>query len=145
MSGFSVHLDIVSLEETLFSEQVKFVSVRGEMGELGIHPGHAPLLTTIKPGQVIVQKQNGDEELFFVSGGMLEVQPSIVTILADVASRAEDLDEARAIQAEEKARANLANKQSDIDYSRALAELAEASAQIRAISELKRQLKRGRK
>ncbi len=145
MSAFTVHLDIVSLESTIFSGLVKHFSVRGDMGELGIYPGHAPLLTGIKPGQVTVITQKDEEELFYVSGGMLEVQPSYVTILADVAMRAQDIDEARALKAEEEARKILAKKQSDFDYSRALSELAEASAQIRAISELKKKLKRTRR
>lgn len=144
MSDNTVHLDIVSLEATIFSGPVQHFSVRGDMGELGIYPGHTALLTAIKPGQVAVTLENGEEELFYVSGGTLEVQPRHVTILADTAMRAQDLDEARAVKAEEDARRHLAQKQSELDYSLALAELAEASAQIRAISEVKRKLKRVR-
>jgi F-type H+-transporting ATPase subunit epsilon len=115
------------------------------MGELGIYPGHAPLLTTVKPGQVAVTLQDDNEELYYVSGGMLEIQPNYVTILADVAMRAQDIDEARALKAEEDARALLANKQGELDYSKALSELAEASAQVRAIAELKKKLKHTRR
>ena len=145
MAESTIQLDIVSLETTLFGGPVKHFIVRGELGELGIYPGHTPLLTSLKPGQIVVTLPDGSEDLFYVSGGMLEVQPHAVTVLADVAMHARDIDEAQAIKVEQDMRQALTNKQSELDYSRALSELAEASAQIRAISELKRKLTRARK
>ncbi len=145
MSEAVIQLDIVSLEAIIFSGEVAHLSARGELGELGIYPGHTPLLTSLKPGQIVVTLPDGKEDLFYVSGGMLEVQPGKVVVLADVAMHARDLDEAQAIKVEQDTRQALANKHSELDYSRALSELAEASAQIRAISELKRKLNRARK
>ena len=120
------------------------VFITGEMGELGIAPGHAPLLTSLKPGNVYVRRpggQAGKDDVFYVSGGMLEVQPFVVTVLADTALRADDIDEAAALAAKELAEKKLADKISDIDFSKATAELAEAMAQIRAVQKLKKQAK----
>ena len=114
----------------------------GIIGDLGIAPGHAPLLTQLSPGPVRVVTKDGDEEVFYVSGGILEVQPKMVTILADTAVRAHDLDEAAAEEARKNAETNLHNQQSEIDYSTAAAHLAEAAAQIRAIRQLKNKLGR---
>ena len=138
--AMTVHCDIVSAENEIFSGLVEMVIAHGAMGDLGIAPGHAPLLTQLEPGPVRVIKQNGEEEVYYVSGGMLEVQPKVVTVLADTALRADDVNEAAAQQAMEDARKALHNQQSDIDYSTAAAQLAEAAAQLRTIQQLKRKL-----
>jgi F-type H+-transporting ATPase subunit epsilon len=136
--GISVHCDIVSAEEQIYSGLVELVVAAGEMGDLGIAPGHAPLMTKLNPGPVRVIKQGGEEEVFYVSGGYLEAQPSVVTILADSAERAGDLDEAAAMEAKKEAERELANQSGDFDYSRAAAQLAEASARLRAVQQLRR-------
>jgi F-type H+-transporting ATPase subunit epsilon len=135
--AMTLHVDIVSAEAEIFSGTATMVFAPAEMGEVGITPRHAPLLTRLKPGEVRVQVQNGDEEIFFVSGGMLEVQPHVVTVLADTAIRAHDLDEAMALEAKERAERMLADKGADIDYARAQAELAESVAQLAAIRKLR--------
>jgi F-type H+-transporting ATPase subunit epsilon len=137
--AMTVHVDVVSAEEALFSGIAEVVVVPGEMGELGIYPRHAPLLTRIKPGSVRIKVPNQDkEELIYVSGGMLEVQPSVVTILADTAIRGADLDEARALEAKRAAEEAIRNRTSDMDYAQAQAELAEAIAQLHAIQQLRK-------
>lgn len=133
-----MQLDIVSAEKELFHGVVKFLSVTGSVGELGIHPGHTALLTALKPGQVRAELTDGREELFYISGGMLEVQPQLITILADTAVRAADLDEAAATAAMEHAEKMLGERKAGIEYSTALVELAEASAQLRAIKMLRK-------
>lgn len=136
--AMSIHCDIVSAENEIFSGLVDMVIVSGLLGELGIANGHAPLLTQIKPGEVRVVLPNGSESFFYVSGGMLEVQPHIVTILADTAIRAEDLNEAAALEAERKAKEVLAqHHDKDFNYSAAATELARAVAQIRLLKKLK--------
>jgi F-type H+-transporting ATPase subunit epsilon len=134
----TVKLEIVSAERMVFSGDVRRLEVAGKMGELGIHPGHTPLLTALRPGDVRLLMPNNKEEVYFVSGGMLEVQPDVVTILADTASRADDLDEAAALAAKERAEKAIADRDSDIEYSRALAELADAAARLRAIARLRK-------
>lgn len=135
--SMTIHVDIVSAEEEIFSGLAEMVYAPGEMGELGIAPRHAPLVTRLKAGEVRVN--TGSEELdFFVSGGILEVQPHVVTVLADTAIRAKDLDEAKAIEAKKKAEEALADKSSEIDFAKAQAELAEAAAQLQAISRLRK-------
>jgi F-type H+-transporting ATPase subunit epsilon len=134
-----LRLDIVSAERAIFSGEVEMVFASGALGELGIAPGHAPLLTSLKPGYIRALLPNKAEEVFFVSSGMLEVQPFIVTVLADTALRAADIDEAAALAAKEKAEHELANKTSNIDFARASAELAEALARLRAIKALRRE------
>ena len=129
----AIHLDIVSAEKAIYSGEVELVVATGLMGEVGIVYGHAPLLTQLKPGEVRVTLTDGKEDIFYISGGMLEVQPGIATILADDAERADSLDEAKAIQAKEKAEKALANRDSDFDYTLAAADLARAAAQIQAI------------
>lgn len=137
MAMTTMHLDIVSAEESIFSGVVQHIIVSGQEGELGIYPGHSPLLTGVKPGQVIAKKDNGENEVFYVSGGMLEVQPSIATILADTVIRGDEIDEAQAIEAQEKALQMMAGKKTtDIDYQQALVQLTEASAQIKAAKDL---------
>lgn len=139
----TVHCDIVSAEKAVFSGLVEQVIAHGSLGDLGVQYGHAPLLTALNPGPVRVRKQGGDEEIFYVSGGYLEVQPNIVTILADVAVRADDIDEASAEAAREQAAQVFANQSSELDYSRAAAQLAEAAAQIRAVQQLRKKLGKG--
>ena len=137
----SIHVDVVSAEESLFSGLVEFVIVPGEMGVMGIYPRHAPLLTRIKPGSVRFKIPNqSEEELIYVSGGMLEVQPYMVTILADTAIRGADLDEARSLEAKRAAEEAMKNRASDMDYAQAQSELAEAIAQLHAIQKLRKQI-----
>lgn len=137
--AMTVHVDIVSAEEQIFSGLAEFVALPGEAGELGILPGHMPLMTRIKPGAVRVKVQNqAEEEVVFVAGGLLEVQPGLVTVLADTAIRGKDLDEAKALEAKRKAEEALANQSSQLDYAKAQAELAEAIAQIAAIQRLRK-------
>jgi F-type H+-transporting ATPase subunit epsilon len=135
--SMTMHIDIVSAEAEIFSGTVTMVYAPAEMGEVGIAPRHAPLLTRLKPGEVRVQTQEGEELSFFVSGGMLEVQPHVVTVLADTAIRAADLDEAQAMEARERAEKMLADKSADIDYAKAQAELAQSMAQLAAIRKLR--------
>ena len=134
----TMQCDIVSAEQAIFSGPVAMVSLRGTIGELGIMPGHAPLLTGIRPGTVQLRMENGDEEVFYASGGFIEVQPGIVTILADTASRAEDIDEAAATAAREAAERALSEQAADFDFSLAAAQLAEAMAQQRTLEELRK-------
>jgi F-type H+-transporting ATPase subunit epsilon len=136
--AMTVHVDVVSAEESIFSGLAEFVVVPGEMGELGIFPRHNALMTRIKPGSVRIKRPDLEqEELIYVSGGMLEVQPGVVTILADTAIRGGDLDEARALEAKQAAEDTIKNRAANIDYARAQAELAEAIAQLRAIQKLR--------
>ena len=133
----SIKLDVVSAEKMLLSREIKLASITGGQGEIGIHPGHSALLTFIKPGHIRVIMLDNSVELFYVSGGILEVQPMIITVLADVAERALDLDEEAAQKAREVAKKALSDKVSAIEYSAALAQLAEATAQLRVIDILK--------
>ncbi len=138
--GFSTHLDIVSAEESIFSGSVEMLVANGNLGELGIAPGHAPLLTSLKPGPIKVTKKGGEEHIYYVSGGMLEVQPTQITVLADTAVRADDLDEAMAKDAMKQAEQAMTDQRSEFEYSRAAAELAEAVAQIRTIQAMKKKM-----
>ncbi len=138
--AMTIHVDIVSAEREIYSGTATMVFAPAEMGEVGIAPRHAPLLTRLVPGEVRVRDQQGNEQSFFVSGGMLEVQPHVVTVLSDTAVRAADLDEARALEAKRRAEEALADRQSDIDYARAQAELAEAVAQLRTIEKLRKRM-----
>ena len=138
MSLVTLRLDIVSAEKSIFSGEVQMVLATGEVGELGIAPGHAQLLTRLKPGPVRVILTNQEEEVFYISGGMLEVQPYIVSILADTAIRADNIDEMAAIEAKARVEKVLADKVTDIDMAKATAELAELVAKIRAIQQLKK-------
>lgn len=141
MSTATLRLDIVSAEKQIFSGEAIMVFVNGEMGELGIAPGHSQLLSTMRPGQIRAILPNKEEEVFYISGGMIEVQPYIVSILADTAMRADDIDEAAALAAKEQAEKALAGKISTIDIAKATAELAEAVAQIRTLQHLKKRVK----
>jgi F-type H+-transporting ATPase subunit epsilon len=137
--AMTVHVDVVSAEEQIFSGLAEVIVVPGEMGELGIYPRHTALMTRIKPGAVRIKRPDQEqEELIYVSGGMLEVQPNVVTVLADTAIRGADLDEARALEAKQAAEEAMKNRTSDIDYAAAQAELAEAIAQLRAIQQMRK-------
>ena len=135
--AMTIHCDVVSAEKELFSGRVTMVIATGTLGELGILPGHAPLLTGIMPGPVRLLFDNGTEEAIFASGGYLEVQPGIVTVLADTAERADDLDEAAAIAAKEAAEHALSEQTSEFEYSAVAAQLAEAAAQLRMLRKRK--------
>ena len=136
--AMTMHCDIVSAEKSIFSGLVEMVVAAGCLGDLGISPGHAPLLTALIPGPVKLILQNGEEEVFYVSGGFLEVQRGVVTLLSDTALRADDLDEAAAQQAVEDAEKAIANQGAEFDYSTAAAQLAEAAAQLRTLRKIKR-------
>jgi F-type H+-transporting ATPase subunit epsilon len=133
----TLQVDVVSAEEEVFSGQASFVALPGEQGELGILPGHAPLITRIKPGTVRIKTESGSEELLFVAGGILEVQPGGISVLADTAIRGKDLDEAKANEAKRQAEQVLQSQVSDINYASAQAELAIAMAQLSAVRRLK--------
>ena len=134
----TMQCDIVSAEKEIFSGRVTMVIATGSIGELGILPGHAPLLTGIEPGPVTLRLEDGGEDVFFASGGFLEVQPGIVTVLADTALRAEDIDEAAAIEVRERAERNLSEQAADFDYSLATAQLADAAGRQRTLEELRK-------
>ena len=142
MSEKTMQLEIVSAEAALFSGRVRSLVATGSGGELGIYPGHTALLTSLKPGQIYAVLENGREEVFYMSGGMLEVQPTVVTVLADTAIRAADIDEAAATLAKEEALKKLSEQKTGIEYSRALTELAEAAAQLKAIDVIRRQARK---
>ena len=130
----TLHVDVVSAEGSIFSGEAKFVALPGESGELGILPRHIPLITRIKPGAVRIQRaDNGEEEFVFVAGGILEVQPGSVTVLADTAIRARDLDESKANEAKREAEDKMKNARSEIDFAKAQSEFAEMAAQIAAL------------
>jgi len=136
----TLHIDVVSAEANIFSGEAKFVALPGELGELGIYPRHTPLITRIKPGAVRIQRaDNGQEEFVFVAGGILEVQPGTVTVLADTAIRGKDLDEAKANEAKKLAEEALRNAKSDIDLAKAQNELIALAAQIAALRKYRKQ------
>ena len=138
--SITMQLDIVSAEKEFFSGVVQLVVATALLGEVGIKPGHAPLLTVLKPGTISITMDNGDEDVFYVSGGMLEVQPYHTTILADTVQRADSLDEAAVLEAKNHAEQAFLNRGSDVDYTVAAGELARAVAQIRAIQKIRKQL-----
>ena len=134
----TIHVDVVSAEASIFSGEAEFVALPGEAGELGIYPKHTPLITRIKPGAVRIKVAGRDEEEFvFIAGGLLEVQPNSVTVLADTAIRGADLDEAKALAAKKHAEEAMVNQESKVDYARAQAELSVAVAQLAAIARLR--------
>jgi len=135
--SFTMQCDIVSAEMSIFSGPVEMVVASGSLGDLGIGPGHAPLLTALIPGPVRLIKEGGDEEVFYVSGGFLEVQSNAVTLLTDTAQRADDVDEAAAVKALEDAEKAMAAQSAEMDYGAAASQLAEAAAQLRALRQLK--------
>ena len=135
----TLHVDVVSAEESIFSGDAKFVALPGEMGELGIYPRHTPLITRIKPGAVRIQRaDNGEEEFVFVAGGILEVQPTTVTVLADTAIRGKDLDEMKAAEAQKLAEEKMKNAKSAIDFAKAQSEFATMAAQIAALRKFRK-------
>lgn len=137
--AMTVHVDVVSTEESIFSGLCEFVALPGEAGELGIMPGHTPLLTRIRPGALRLKLPNqAQDELVFVAGGLLEVQPGLVTVLADTAIRGRDLDEAKAMEAKRLAEEALSEHKGELDYARAQAELVEAAAQLAMIERMKK-------
>ena len=137
--AMTIHVDIVSAEGEIYSGKAEMVFAPAEMGEVGIAPRHTQLVTRLKPGAVRVKVKEGEDELsFYVSGGMLEVQPDVVTVLADTAIRAADIDEAAAVEAKRKAEEALSGHQAEFEYAKAQAELAEAVAQLRAIENLRK-------
>jgi F-type H+-transporting ATPase subunit epsilon len=138
--AITVHCDIVSADESLFSGSVEMVVATGSLGELGIMPGHAPLLSDLRPGPVRLVKQGGEEEVYYLSGGYLEVQPSSIAILADTAVRAGDIDEAAAAEAVKSAEQAIANQAGEIEYTKAASMLAEATAQLRTVQTLRKKL-----
>lgn len=134
----TIHVDIVSAEHEIYSGEAAMVFCPAELGEVGIAPGHAPLVTKMGPGEVRVKDAEGNESAFYVSGGMLEVQPKIVTVLSDTAQRAEDLDEAAILKAREEAENAFHDKDAQIDYAKARAQLAETAAQLQTIQRLRK-------
>jgi F-type H+-transporting ATPase subunit epsilon len=140
MSAMTVNLNVVSAEEELFSGRIESLQITGSEGELGIMPGHAPLLTSLKPGMARIVKYGGSEEVIYLSGGMLEVQPNNVTVLADVAVRADDLDEQAVLEAKQRAEENMNAHGADVDYAEVAAELARVTAQLRVIQVTKKKV-----
>jgi len=140
--AMTVHCDIVSAEEAIFSGLIEFVSVTGSLGDLGVYPGHAPLLTELKPGPVELRKQGGEQDIFYVSGGFFEVQAHKVTILADTALHAADLNEAAAQEAQKHAEHAMADQTAEFEYSKAATQLAEAAAQLRTLQQIRKKLGR---
>jgi F-type H+-transporting ATPase subunit epsilon len=139
--AMTIHVDIVSAEEEIFSGVANEVSAPAEMGEVGILPRHAPLITRLKPGEIKLKVDGKDDQFFFVSGGILEIQPHVVTVLADTAIRAKDLDEASAAEAKKRAEEALADSKGEIDYAKAQAELLEAIAQLRMLENIRKKMR----
>jgi len=138
--AMTIHCDIVSAEQEIFSGLVEMVVATGTLGDLGISYGHAPLLTALEPGPIRIQPQSGAEQVYYLSGGFLEVQPGIVSVLADTAIRADDIDEAAALEAQKAAEQALANQSGEFDYGRASAQLAAAVAQLRTIQSIRKKM-----
>ncbi len=136
--AMTIHVDIVSAEHEIFSGLAEMVFAPAIMGEVGIAPHHTPLITNLAPGEIRLKLPSGEEEAFFVSGGILEVQPHVVTVLSDTAMRAEDLDEAAVLKAKEEAERQLHDREAEIDYATALAEHAQLAAQLQAIQRLRK-------
>lgn len=137
--AMTIHVDVVSAEQAIFSGVAEFIAVPAEMGELGIYPRHTPLITRLKPGSVRMKLPNQvEEELVYVSGGILEIQPNVVTILSDTAIRGHDLDETKALEAKQQAEDAMKNRAAAMDYAKAQSELAEAIAQLQAIQKIRR-------
>lgn len=136
--AMTFHCDIVSAEDSLFSGLVELLVANGSEGEVGVCYGHAPLLTSLKPGPIRVKKQGGEEEIYYINSGFLEVQPQVVTVLADTALRAGDMDEAKALDAKKQAEQALVNQSGELDYSKAAIQLAEAAAQLRTLQAIRK-------
>lgn len=137
--AMTFHCDIVSAEDSIFSGLVELLVANGSEGEVGVCYGHAPLLTSLKPGPIRVKAQNGEEEIYYINSGYLEVQPHAVTVLADTALRAGDMDEAKALEAKKQAEQALHNQSGEMDYSKAAIQLAEAAAQLRTLQAIRKQ------
>ncbi len=138
--AMTVHCDIVSAEEKIFSGLVEMVIVSGALGDLGIAPGHTPLLTQLKPGPIRLILQNGEEEIFYASGGFVEVQPHLVSVLSDTALRADDVNEAAALEAKKLAEQAMSEQNSEIDHAMAAIQLAEAVAQLRTLNSIRKKM-----
>jgi len=136
----TMHCEIASAEEEIFSGSVEQLVAAGSLGDLGIHPGHAPLLTALIPGPLRITKEHGEEEIYYVSGGFLEVQPGTVNVLADTVVRADDIDEANAAQAMKEAQVAIQNQGAEMEYAEAAAHLAQAAAQIRSLQQLRKKM-----
>jgi len=136
--AMTIHCDIASAEEMIFSGRIESLVAAGSLGDLGVYPGHAPLLTALIPGPVRIKKQDGEEEIYYVSGGFLEVQPGTVNILADTAIRAHDVDEANALQAKKEAEEAIQNQSAEMEYAEAASQLAQAAAQIRVLQQIRK-------
>jgi len=134
----TIHVDIVSAEREIFAGEAEMLFAPARLGEVGILPGHAPMLTQLRPGEVRIQLKGGEQQAFYISGGMLEVQPKVVTVLSDTAVRAHDLDEAAVLKAKQEAEEAIANKSGKVDFAKAQAELAELAAQLQTIQRLRR-------
>lgn len=135
-----IKCNIVSAQNEIFSGDIEMLVATGMLGDVGIAHGHAPLLTQLAPGPVRIISEGGEEEVYFLSGGMLEVQPDVITVLSDTAVRAEDIDEAAAVEAQEKARSEISDQQSEIDYGVAAAQLAEAAARLRTLQAIRKKM-----
>lgn len=138
--AMTIHCDIVSAEEEIYSGLVEMIIATGSLGDLGVSYGHAPLLTSLEPGPIRIKKQDGEEEVYYLSGGYLEVQPGLVSVLADTAIRANDIDEAAALEAQKEAEQALVNQSGDFDYGRAQAQLAAAAAQLRTLQAIRKKM-----
>ena len=134
----TIHVDVVSAEESIFSGEARFVALPGEAGELGVYPRHTPLITRIKPGSVRIEMADGSEEFVFVAGGILEVQPDCVTVLSDTAVRGKDLDEQKAVEAKQKAEEAVKNAKGELDLAKAQSELAVMAAQFAALQKYRK-------
>ena len=134
----TMQIDIVSAEESVHAGTASFIVARAVGGEVGIYPRHVPMLVQLQPGEVTVRDESGEDQFYYVSGGTMEVQPDVVTVLADTATRARDIDEAAAEQARKRAEDALSNRSSEVDYARAQAELVEAAAQLRTIQKIRK-------
>ena len=134
----TMHIDIVSAEESVHSGMASFIVARAVGGEVGVYPRHVPMLVQLQPGEVTVRDESGEDRFYYVSGGTMEVQPDVVTVLADVATRAHDIDEAAAEQARKRAEEALASRSDDVSYARAQAELIEAAAQLRTVQKIRK-------
>jgi F-type H+-transporting ATPase subunit epsilon len=138
--AMTVHCDIVSAEERIFSGRVNMIIVSGAVGDLGITPGHAPLLTQLKPGPIRLMLDNGEEEIFYASGGFLEVQPGLVTVLSDTTLRGDDVDETAALEAKKLAEQAMSDQNSEINYAMASIQFAEAVAQLRTLNSIRKKM-----
>jgi F-type H+-transporting ATPase subunit epsilon len=141
MTSKTIQIDVLTARKSLFSGEAKFVTLPGMLGDLGVEPGHAPLMTSIKAGVIRIVRASGEDEIIYTKGGFAEVQPNAIIVLAEEAERADDLDEMAAITAREQALRQLGDRSADFEYAKALAELAETAAQIQAVRKLRERIK----